>query len=75
MRTDFTDLLTQVADRTKQSTLSISKFSNEPLIKHLENVFSTPFGDSGSFLGDPVFEAVFGWKGSDKSLRLLRTAF
>lgn len=57
----FSDMLTALSNRANYSTVSWLGFSNVPLRRHLMDVFSRPFGDSGSFLADPTFEAVFGW--------------
>jgi hypothetical protein len=57
----FSELLPQLAHRSKLATINRLGFSNIPLRKFLSEAFSSPFGESGSFLGDPSFEAVFGW--------------
>ena len=43
-------------------------FSNQALRAHLREAFASAYGEQGSFLGDPVFEATFGWAPADKSL-------
>lgn len=58
----YTDLLPALASRASNGTLSTFGFSNVPLRSHLNDVFSRPLGNNGSFIGDPTFEAVFGWK-------------
>lgn len=45
----------------------------------MNEVFSRPFGEQGSFLADPAFEAVYGWKSDDSRMsdlagKLLSTA-
>ena len=57
----FSDMLTALSNRANYGTVSWLGFSNVPLRRHLMDVFSRPFGDTGSFLADPTFEAVFGW--------------
>lgn len=57
----FSDMLTALSNRANYGTVSWLGFSNAPLRRHLMDVFSRPFGDTGSFLADPTFEAVFGW--------------
>ncbi|MGI8494439.1 MAG: DEAD/DEAH box helicase [Pyrinomonadaceae bacterium] len=51
-----------LADRAKLSVVGRLGFANVPLRKHLTEIFSRPYGESGAFLADPTFEAVFGWK-------------
>ena len=57
----FSDMLTAISNRANYGTVSWLGFSNVPLRRHLMDVFSRPYGDTGSFLADPTFEAVFGW--------------
>lgn len=64
----FSNLLPILSDRTKLAVTSWFKFANVPLNRHLDEVFSRPFGEPGAFLGDPAFEAVFGWETSDKTM-------
>ncbi len=58
----YSKLLPDMAERTKHATVSRLAFSNSALRKHLLKEFTAPFGQSSSFLGDPVFEATFGWE-------------
>ncbi len=67
----FSDLLVHLADRSKLSTLGRLNFSNVPLTRYLDNLFSRPFGEPGSYLSDPAFEAVFGWKAANQMMREL----
>ncbi len=64
----FSELLETLATRSGQATVSWLGFSNTALRRHLLEVFRRSYGDSGSFLGDPTFEAVFGWHTSDMTL-------
>lgn len=64
--TYFSGLLPHLAERAKQATISQMGCANIPLRRYLVEVFSRPFGESGSFLADPTFEAVFGWKPAEK---------
>lgn len=57
----FSRLLPQLADRSQSAALSRLGFAHVPLYRHLAEMFSRPFGEPGSFLADPTFEAVFGW--------------
>jgi len=67
----FSELLSRLAERSKQATLSQMSCANVPLRRHLAETFSKPFGESGSFLADPTFEAVFGWKPAEQSMKQL----
>lgn len=67
----FSELLDTLATRSGQATVSWLGFSNTSLRRHLLEVFSRSYGDSGSFLGDPSFEAVFGWRTADTTLGAL----
>ncbi|MBG3876428.1 DEAD/DEAH box helicase [Desulfovibrio oxamicus] len=58
----FSELLPQLARRSTLATIHRLGFSNVPLRRFLSTAFSSPFGESGSFLADPAFEAVFGWR-------------
>ncbi len=57
----FSDMLAALANRASLGTVSWLGFANAPLRRHLMEVFSRPYGDTGNFLADPTFEAVFGW--------------
>lgn len=57
----FSDMLAALANRASLGTVSWLGFANAPLRRHLMEVFSRPYGDTGNFLADPTFEAVFSW--------------
>ena len=65
----FGSLLAALASRASLGTVGWLGFANAPLRRHLMQVFSRPFGDTGSFLADPTFEAVFGWAPSSRLMR------
>lgn len=67
----FSELLPTLAERSKLAAISALGFANVPLRRYLDEVFSRPFGSPGAFLADPAFEATFGWKTGDRSLRQL----
>jgi hypothetical protein len=58
----FVEMLNTLATRAGHGTVSWLGFSNTPLRRHLLDVFGRAYGDTGSFLADPTFEAVFGWQ-------------
>lgn len=67
----FSRLLPRMAEQAAASSISMLGFANSPLRRHLAEVFSRPFGSSGSFLADPTFEAVFGWQAADVTMQSL----
>lgn len=64
----FSEMMEALANRANTGTVSWLGFSNVPLRRHLMDVFSRPYGDTGSFLADPTFEAVFGWTPSSQNM-------
>lgn len=58
----YSGLLPLLSERAKLATIGRLGFSNTALRRYLSNVFSRPHGQEGAFLGDPAFEAVFGWR-------------
>lgn len=64
----YSKLLPDMADRAKYATVGRLGFSNTALRKHLLKEFSVPFGQLGSFLGDPVFEATYGWEAATETM-------
>ncbi|WP_243367384.1 DEAD/DEAH box helicase [Fundidesulfovibrio soli] len=64
----FSELLPQLGHRSKLATINRLGFSNVPLRMFLAEAFSSPFGESGSFLADPTFEAVFGWRQAEPTM-------
>jgi DEAD/DEAH box helicase domain-containing protein len=64
----FSDLMPVLANRARLSAIGELAFANQPLQRHLSEIFSRPYGAPGAFLADPTFEAVFGWKAGDKKM-------
>ena len=64
----YAELLPVLAHRAKTATISRLSFHHTLLRRHLSQVFDRPFGQPGSFLADPTFEAAFGWKTADVRL-------
>lgn len=67
----FSNLLPELSTRAARATLGRLGFSNPPLRRHLLSTFSRGYGEAGCFLGDPVFEATFGWKQAAPSMAQL----
>jgi len=61
----FSNLLPTLSERAKHSAISRLGFANVPLRRYLAEVFSRAYGEPGSFLADPTFEAIFGWRKGD----------
>ena len=67
----FASLLPELTTRAARATISKLGFSNQPLRKHLLEAFARGYGETGCFLGDPVFEATFGWQQADATMDAL----
>jgi ATP-dependent helicase YprA (DUF1998 family) len=67
----FSSLLPELSTRASRATVGILGFSNEPLRRHLFSLFTNKYGETGSFLADPVFESTFGWKTADVKMSQL----
>ena len=65
----FSEIVSVLANRGNMGAMSWLGFANTPLRRHLMAVFSRAYGDTGSFIADPTFEAVFGWTPSDKTMQ------
>lgn len=64
----FEALIPELATRAERATLGRLGFSNPALRAHLRDVFARQIGSPGSFLGQPVFEATFGWQPAQISM-------
>ena len=67
----FSNLLPELATRAARATVSRLGFSNPALRQYLNERFSVGLGEPGCFIGEPVFEATFGWQTADKTLGAL----
>jgi len=68
----FGPMMQELASRAAFSVVGRLGFANRPLRRHLQDVFFRSYGQTGSFLNDPVFEAVFGWKLADTTMDQLK---
>lgn len=66
--THYAELLPLLAERAKLAAISRLGFANVPLRRHLAELFDRPYGEPGTFLADPTFEAVFGWRAAETSM-------
>ena len=67
----FSNLLPELSTRAARATVSRLGFSNPALRQYLNERFSVGLGQPGCFVGEPVFEATFGWKAADQTLDAL----
>lgn len=68
MQRYYSDLLEQVCQRTKESTLSVLGINDSELREHLAEQMSQLPGGKFSFLAPPVFEHTFAWKQSQVTM-------
>ena len=68
----FTQLICDLEQRSINGVLSHYDIVNDSLRRHLTDKFSSPLGSGDNLLGDPVFEATYGWQTGDKSLGQLK---
>jgi len=59
---EFHSLINQLNRRAARAVVGQLNFRNELINRYLDKTFSKGCGEKGSFLGDPIFEATFGWK-------------
>lgn len=67
----FSSLIPEMATRAARATVSRLGFSNPALRRYLSQLFSASPGEPGCFVGEPVFEATFGWQTADVSMESL----
>ncbi|MBK9199174.1 DEAD/DEAH box helicase [Candidatus Skiveiella danica] len=67
----FSSLLPELATRAARATVSRLGFSNPALRQYLSERFSVDLGEPGCFVGEPVFEATFGWESAGQTLESL----
>ena len=67
----FSSLLPELATRAARATVSRLGFSNPALRRYLGDRFSADLGEPGCFVGEPVFEATYGWETSGQTLASL----
>ncbi len=72
--TYFSSLLPELATRAARATVSRLGFSNPALRRYLGDRFSADLGEPGCFVGEPVFEATYGWETSGQTLASLSPA-
>lgn len=70
----FSTLLPELATRAARATVSRLGVSNAALRQHLSELFSANLGEPGCFVGEPVFEATFGWQAAERTMDSLAPA-
>jgi DEAD/DEAH box helicase domain-containing protein len=65
----FSRLLPELAAKSVQAAIRRLHIQNKPLSAYLRNSLSTQLGVKGSLLGDPVFEATFGWQAYPQTMQ------
>jgi DEAD/DEAH box helicase domain-containing protein len=58
----FTSLTGELSRRSASALIGALGPDSGPLRRHLRERLQVPAGEAGSFLGDPVLEAIFDWK-------------
>ncbi|WP_298159063.1 DEAD/DEAH box helicase [Ferrovum sp.] len=67
----FSKLLPHLSRSSKQAAIGQLGFANTTLRRYLNEAFDNGLGVPGNFVGDPAFEAMFGWKSSDQTMEQL----
>ena len=62
VRGHFETLTRELSVRAARATLGQIGLTCDPLREHLRSLFEQPAGTPGSFLAEPVFEAMFPWE-------------
>lgn len=70
----FEPLLRELSERSASSVVGIYGPRTTALRRYLLEALGGPAGDEGSFLADPVFEAIFEWRRADDSMSDLAEA-
>ena len=70
---NFTDLVEQTLNRTREATLGVLGISDSGLRSHLHQSLTSELGAEGCLLAPPVFEHTFGWHESNLQLQDLQS--
>lgn len=64
----FAKLFPLLQGRTRESALGVLRLGNASLRRQLNAAFAQSLGEQECLLGDPTFEAVFGWTESESTM-------
>lgn len=67
----FQSLFSQLTDQGVRASVSGLQIKNVPLREYVTKHLSRKMGESGSLLGDPIFEATFPWESGDITMKEL----
>nr|MBP9603281.1 hypothetical protein [Chromatiaceae bacterium] len=67
-RLSYSLLAGQISNRATRAVLGLCGLRSASLRAYLETFLNQQPGVEGSFLADPVFEAIFGWKQADPTI-------
>jgi len=71
---NISKLIHELNRRAARAVVSQLSFRSTFASNYLRTLFEKLPGEEGSFMTDPVFEATFGWKESDKTMEDLKTS-
>ena len=69
---NFTDLVEQTLNRTREATLGVLGINDGGLRRHLHQSLGSELGAEGCLLAPPVFEHTFGWHEANLQLQDLQ---
>lgn len=64
----YSKLANQLTSRATRAVLGLQGLRNQALRAYLATALDHEPGAEGSFLADPVFEAIFGWQQADQTM-------
>ena len=68
---DIAALINNLSTRAADAAIARNRIVHGPLREALRDRVRLPAGVPGSFLAEPLFEAMFGWKSADKTMQQL----
>lgn len=68
---DMAALIANLSMRAADAAIARNRIVHAPLREALRDRVRRPAGDAGSFLAEPLFEAMFSWRAADRTLQQL----
>ena len=68
---DIAALIDNLSTRAADAAIARNRIVHAPLREALRDRVRRPAGSPGSFLAEPLFEAMFGWSAADQSMQQL----